>query len=373
MTDVVVDAKPKPQLPYDPESIPPAVKKRVAAVEALYGSTALATGTVNDQHTNGSGAAGQTVPAAPESSQHSDAPVTPQEPVQSEMFPPTAPTTPAPADSSPPSPGDEQNWKRQALAWEGRYKATVKTVDEMQEQMVQLGNELLQTQRLLKTRPNQQQPQYDPTPPPAYVTEQDVQNYGGELIDLTRRAALDAVVPHLQTLEAQNAELRQQLAKEARHSLDQIVESAVPNYREIDRDPRWHRWLMGIDLYTGRVRQTLLDEAITAASAPRVISFFRGFLNEEVATGHMEPVGSPQAAPPREPAIPLSSLAAPGRARPAGGSDNSLPPDKPIYTRVNIRDLYSAHRKGAYIGREAEWNRIEADLFAAQRDGRVQG
>jgi len=36
MTDVVVDQAPKPQLPYDPNDIPDAVKKRVAAVEALY-------------------------------------------------------------------------------------------------------------------------------------------------------------------------------------------------------------------------------------------------------------------------------------------------------------------------------------------------
>jgi hypothetical protein len=372
MTEVVVDAKPKPQLPYDPESIPPAVRKRVAAVEALYSTTSL---TPPNQPTNGSGADRQAAPEAPVASSQPEAPATPQESVQTPTSSPTQ-APPAPADLSP-QPGDDEStrdWKRQALAWQGRYNATIKTVDEMQEQMVQLGNELLQTQRLLNSRPNQQQPQRPPpTPPPAYVTEQDVQNYGGDLVDFAQRAAIQAVHPHLQTLEAQNAELRQQLAREARRSLDQLVESAVPNYREIDRDPRWHRWLLGVDLFTGRVKQQLLDEAIAAASAPRVISFFRGFLNEEVATGHLEPAGSPQAAPPREPAISLSSLAAPGRARPAGGGDASLPPDKPIYTRANIRDLYTAHRKGAYTGRDAEWNRIEADLFAAQREGRVQG
>jgi hypothetical protein len=368
MAEVVVDAKPKPQPPYDPENIPPAVRKRVAAVEALYSSTAIPP--TAGQPTNDSGVEQrQTAPVAPEP-QQPEALATPQEPAFAAQSPTQAP--PAPADSSPHPPEDPQNWKRQALAWEGRYKAQAKTVDEMQEQMVQLGNELLQTQRLLRSRANQQQP--DPTPPPpAYVTEQDVQNYGGELVDFAQRAAIQAVHPHLQTLEAQNAELRQQLAKTARRSLDQMVEQAVPNFRQIDRDPRWHNWLLGIDLYTGRVRQELLDEAITAASAPRVISFFKGFLNEEVATGHLEPAGSPQAAPPREPAIDLRSIAAPGRDRPANGSDYSLPPDKPIYTRVTIRDLYAAHRKGAYNGREAEWNRIEADLFAAQREGRVQG
>ena len=46
---------------------------------------------------------------------------------------------------------------------------------------------------------------------------------------------------------------------------------------------------------------------------------------------------------------------------------------KPVYTRDQIQQLYSAHRQGAYAGRESEWNRIEADIFAAQREGRVQG
>ena len=71
--------------------------------------------------------------------------------------------------------------------------------------------------------------------------------------------------PKLQEIEQQNAELRQRLAKEARRRLDQAVELAVPNYREIDRDPRWHRWLLGIDVLSGRVRQQLLNEAIAAA------------------------------------------------------------------------------------------------------------
>jgi hypothetical protein len=45
---------------------------------------------------------------------------------------------------------------------------------------------------------------------------------------------------------------------------------------------------------------------------------------------------------------------------------------KPIYTNDSIRKLYEAHRRGAYNGREDDWARQEADIFAAQREGRVQ-
>jgi hypothetical protein len=91
----------------------------------------------------------------------------------------------------------------------------------------------------------------------AWLTETDVQNYGSELIDVTQRAALHAVAPHLQAIEQQNAELRQRLAKESRHRLDQAVEAAIPSYREIDRDPHWHRWLLGTDALSGEIRQRL--------------------------------------------------------------------------------------------------------------------
>jgi len=45
---------------------------------------------------------------------------------------------------------------------------------------------------------------------------------------------------------------------------------------------------------------------------------------------------------------------------------------KPIYTRELIGELYERHRKGEFAGREKEWARIENDIFAAQREGRVQ-
>jgi hypothetical protein len=357
MADVVVDQKPMDKLPYDPNDIPDSVKKRVAAVEALYRPT-------NDSD-------GTTPPSeAPESP--SVPPTETPTPQALESVPPTA--TPAPAEPLPPPPENEndESWKRRFLRMQGSYNASQKTIGEMQEQMTQLGNELLHLQRM-PPQPRQQQPPAPPPDAPSYLTEQDEQNYGKELLDVTQRAALHAIAPHLQSLEAQNAELQARLAKEARRALDQAVEIAVPNYREIDRDPRWHRWLLGIDVLSGRVRQQLLNEAISAAQAPRVISFFRGFLNEEVATGHNEPApNSRQPAAPREPAIDLASLAAPGRARPATGGDASLPPDKPIYTRAQLRELYSMHRKGAYVGREAEWARLDADIIAAGREGRIR-
>jgi hypothetical protein len=349
MVDVVVDAKPMAKLPYDPNDIPEAVRKRAAAVDALYSNGAVPT-------------------QAPEPVSAS----VPVAPVTAVAAPPTAiPTAPPPAPVSSPSPpasedANSNTWKSRALSLQGRHE---KEVAEYQDQLTQLGTELLHAQNLQRQAKARRAP-----PAPGFLTAEDEQNYGTQLMDFAQRAALHIVAPKLQQVEEQNKQLREEVTKQNRRVLDQAVEQAVPDYREVDRNPRWHKWLLGVDVMSGRVRQTLLNEAISAGNAPRVASFFNGFKQEEVATGHIELASSQsqQVMAPRDAMIPLASLAAPGRARPATGGETSLPQEKPTYTRVQIRDLYRAHQRGAFVGREADWARQEADMFAAQREGRIR-
>jgi hypothetical protein len=349
MADVIVDQKPIDKLPYDPTDIPEAVRKRAAAVDALYQQTS-------------DGAATQTAPSgAPEALPPPPAPVIP-----SVTAPTAVPTAPAVEDEN------SNTWKSRALSKEGRERAALeqayKDLGELQNQLTQLGTELMHAQNVRRQRPRPQAAQM-----PNYLTAADEQNYGNELLDLTQRAALQVVQPKLMELEAQNAELRRRQAQDQRRVLDQQVEIAVPDFREIDRNPRWHRWLLGVDVLSGRVRQTLLNEAISAGAAPRVISFFKGFKQEEAATGHIETGPSSQPAyAPRDPAVNLASLASPGRARSATGGETSLPPEKPYYTRAQIAQLYRQHQKGAYVGREADWHRLELDIIAAGNEGRIR-
>jgi hypothetical protein len=181
-----------------------------------------------------------------------------------------------------------------------------------------------------------------------YLTQADADHFGYDLLDVTKRAALEVVAPHLQTLEQQNTKLRQQVAREQRRRLDEQVESAVPDFREIDRNPRWHRWLLGIDTLSGRVRQTLLNEAVASGNSNRVREFFERFRREEGGS--------------------TSQTYSPTTNRQARSYSG-----KPTYTRTQIGQLYEQHRKGAWTGREDEWARLEADFFAAQREGRVAG
>jgi hypothetical protein len=181
-----------------------------------------------------------------------------------------------------------------------------------------------------------------------HLTSDDYQNYGSDLINFAQRAAAQALSPHLQSLEQQNAALAQRLAQESRHRLDQTVEQAVPNYREIDRDPGWHRWLLSTDALSGCARQQLLNDAIARGDAPRVIGFFHSFMRE--AGG---PADHQAPAQPRQP--------------------RASAPSGRIYSRREISKLYDQHRRGAYNGREAEWQRQEFDIIRAGAEGRIAG
>jgi len=59
------------------------------------------------------------------------------------------------------------------------------------------------------------------------------------------------------------------------------VTREVPNWREVNKDPRFLAWLRKPNIYTGKSNQDLLNEAARSADAQRVAAFFKGFLSEE--------------------------------------------------------------------------------------------
>src|SRR6516165_7790157 len=187
--------------------------------------------------------------------------------------------------------------------------------------------------------------------PQAYLTQADVQNYGPELVDFSQRAAVHAVAPQLAQLGQQGQELMRRLALETRARLDREVEAAVPNYQKIDNDPRWHQWLRQVDPLNGRIRQELLNDAIAAGSATRVVAFFRGFMREH---------GSQTT-----PVFDWGPGQVLERTRPR--------PQGRIYSRDEVKRLYELHRKGKFAGREDQWARLEHEIIRACREGRILG
>lgn len=279
----------------------------------------------------------------------------------------------APVTQTPPVDPDAnvtaEEWHNRYKAMKGRFDQSCQTIDGMQRQMGDLGDELLRTQRMVRPQNNTQT---RTQPPKRLLTDEDVKTYGPELLDVVQRAAKEALASDLDAVSRQNQQLSQRVTQQVQQGVYGALNAEVPNWNEVNQSPRFKAWCGLRDIYSGQLRGTLLQNAFQAADAPRVVAFFKGFLSEEQATGHLPaPQPAPQTDAQRVPAVSLTALAAPGRAHPATG-DNTAQAEKPVFTRAQISNFYTLVRKGAYEGRETDKARDEAAIFAAQREGRVR-
>lgn len=219
-----------------------------------------------------------------------------------------------------------------------------------------------------------------PTPPPAparLITDQEEQEFGSEMLDVMGRRAKESISPELAELRAMMSTLAQKVdgtaqsvVKDKKKEMLLTLDRDMPNWRQINVQPEFKRWLALQDPLFGVSRHSALLKAFGENDTRRVLAFFTSFNSEQAAsTPAIEPsVQDPPAPQPARPS--LETLAAPGRARMS--AQPNAPAEKQIITTADVNAFYDAVRKGLYNGREAEKQALEAELFAAQREGRVR-
>src|SRR5262249_61222664 len=150
--------------------------------------------------------------------------------------------------------------------------------------------------------------------------------------------------PALNRLEQENEELRDRVAREVQRNLHSQVEREVPNWREINADPRWLAWLSTPDPYSGVTRQRLLNDATAKGDAGRVVRIFKGFIAE--VAGQPGQVGQ-------------------------SGARQFVQPSGRIYNRQQILDMARRRQRG--LVDDATWRRWEFELCRVGKEGRVVG
>lgn len=367
-------------LPIDDSvAIPPSVKRAaeaaVAAHKAAYGEPEAPHSQVQpDPAREQPGPQPQPEPQSDPAREQTALQTAPQTALQTDPVPQASLSNPEDRSGV-----DPASWEGRYYAMEGRFRQSQITMGQMQQQMAELGDELQRVTSVLQTRGTaQEQPRQAVQSQARLLTDADVATYGPELIDVVKRAALEAVQPELQQVTQQTRQVNQRVAQTATAGLYQQLDAHCPTWREINVNPRFKAWCRSPDVYSGQVRGRLLNAAFQAADAPRVIAFFKGFQDEEVATGNApapqpEPQSASLAPVPRQAAVSLDTLTAPGRAKPATGDTLATSAEKPFVTLAQIRWFYSQAGRASYVGRDAERKADEATIFAAQREGRVKG
>lgn len=237
----------------------------------------------------------------------------------------------------------------------------------------QLNNRLSQLEQLLSNMSNQAASSQAPQTFEKLVTDKDVEEYG-DSIDVMRRvtkeensaamrrvAELEQMVRQMQTSIVPRVE---QVAHRQAVSAEQVfwsdLTALVPDWREINADQNFQGWLMSVDPLTGATRQTYLEDAQRNLDSRRVATFFATWQ-------HLS--GQAVAQPPRHaPASELDKQVAPGRSRGNGAPSGD---QAKTYSPQDIAKFFADVRKGVYAGKEAERDRIERDIFSAQRENRI--
>lgn len=300
-----------------------------------------------------------------------------------------APAGDAPAGDLPETNADGSvNWENRFKTLKGRFDAETRrnreTIEQFEQRMREQAAELARAAR-------PQLPGEADLPP--LITDKDKADYGEDLIDVIKRAALEAVMPQLKPLAQTVGQVQARVDTTATeterqflHRMHSTMNTMVPGWDELNRDPNFIAWTKRNDVFSGLNRQDLLQKAWYAGDSNRVAAFFQSYLAEEAATdpaaaearqralagheGHAAPTGAPPASVPQQaaPRVTLEQLAAPGRARAAP----SAPQGKPVWTAAGISQFYMDVANGKFRGRDAERVATEADLMAAQREGRIQ-
>lgn len=280
---------------------------------------------------------------------------------------------PAPRQEEQSAAGDkdeEETYEQRWRSLQGMYNAEVPRLHTERRELTNRVQQLEQLLASMTAKPSEQAE----TPAEKLITEQDIEDYG-DSIDVMRRVFREEAG----ALKQENAQLRQmlqqmqanvvpkvqQLSQRQAVSSEQAfwaeLQTAVPDWQDINTSREFQSWLLEVDPLTGVPRQTYLEDAQRNLDARRVVNFFAAWKGQ---------AGVPNARSTRtaQSASELEKQVAPGRGR-SGGNKTAGEPK--TYTQEDIKRFFTDVQKGKYKGKETERDRIERDIFAAQREGRI--
>lgn len=272
--------------------------------------------------------------------------------------------------------------------WEERFKALQGIFDA---KLPQLQNELKtsqavsdqQRQMIIALQGQIQQLQQAPQPaksaaPASVLTEDELKDYTPEFFSMMARwlePQLNPIKHAITELQRNIAPMVQQLSSQVQtvaHSqaltreekFFQDVQAAVPNWEQVNVDPRFLAWLGVVDSMTGISRHAYLSDARTNLDAGRVVAIFRAYAHEAGGGTTQAGTSAAQVQPQSELEKQVTVESTRRPSPPTGGQDTRT------YTQKDLDKLYADWRRGVYKGKEAEFQTKERELLEAINSGR---
>jgi len=297
----------------------------------------------------------------------------------------TLPPEPEPQNEpEPPAPepearlqDDDDKWETRYRVLQGKYNAEVPVLQRRNRELEERLSGLEELVSSMQTRTHSTADTADTaeSDSSSVVSEEELADYGPDFMDMVGRVARQVSREEINRLNTHISELKSQLQsvggkvqKSEQSTVYAQLDSTVENWRNINQSPDFLEWLAARDPFSGYVRRDMLQEAFNRADAPRVIAFFNGFLREHATVTESGTAGPGRKSDTRGK---LDKLVAPGRQR-TGSQQLGARDEKRVWTEAEIADAYRRHSRGEFRDSPDEWKKMEAEIFSAMRESRVQ-
>lgn len=269
---------------------------------------------------------------------------------------------PAPAPESKPREATpevaEETWQQRYRTLKGMYDAEV---PRLHAQVKELQQSMATLQAKLDTKPAEAAPVKQPT---SLVTDEDVEAFGKDLIDVQRKVAREVAMEfktEIEELRAENRKLQEQIQQTGTQvgevTFEQRLYQMVPDWAAINADPRWFAWLDEIDPMVRGPRRTMAQQVYNAGDVDGVAYYVKLF-KDSVAT---TPTANPKQAELERQVQPSRSAAAQVPVSQKGKTYSTQDIEKMF---LRVKDLNVAHRFD-------DAKKLEAEIDAAYMEGRV--
>lgn len=200
------------------------------------------------------------------------------------------------------------------------------------------------------------------------VTDAEEEAFGRDLIDVQRRIAREAVAPvmaQVTALEKENNALRELLGKTGSRvetmSFEQRLQATVPDFEQVNLDPKWVAWLDEVDPILRGPRRSVAQAAFESGDAEAVAEYVKLF---------RAMTAKPAAPTPDKNEAELRSQVAPNRTVTAPAPDARG--GEKFYTEAEASKAFDRVSALNRAGKYEEASKLEADLTAAYSTGRVR-
>lgn len=281
-----------------------------------------------------------------------DAPVTDKQPAEPEQKPDTKKHSQGEDQTPTEEPKrSEAYWEHRFNVINGKYAAEVPA---LQEQVRTLTKDLDAANRQIADLKAARTESSNP----GGLTDEQIQKakdeFGDDVVDFFQRLAGSGRGPDN---SAEVAELKRELdaiksreKQKTEASFWTALNELVPDWKAVNADQKFHAFLSEYDPQTGAQRQQSLATAQQALDADGVAAVFNAFKKQQ-----------PQKQQQRIPD---------DQVDPPTSRSTTAPEGKKIWTGPEITKFYKDKADRKYSADEAK--RLEADIFAAQREGRVR-